>query len=80
MKFQQRVFGLESQVSSRIKDVKDTQKIDQIVSDVLGADYTSVKKSAYMPAPQSGFGPMRPEGRVDGIDPILFPSFNAFQQ
>ena len=80
MKFQQRVFGLETQVSDRIKDVKDTQKIDQIVSDVLGADYTSVKKSAYMPAPQSGFGPMRPEGRVEGIDPILFPSFNAFQQ
>lgn len=81
MKFQQRVFNLESEVSNRIKDVKDTQKIDQIVSDVLGADYTSVKKSAYMPAPQSGFGPMnRLEGRIDGIDPILFPSFDTFQQ
>ena len=79
MKFQQRVFGLESQVSDRIKDVKDTQKIDQIVSDVLGADYTSVKKSAYMPAPQSGFGPLRINDNEE-TNLSLFPSFNAFQQ
>lgn len=80
MAFQQRVFDLQVKVAERIKDVKDTTKINQIVSDVLGADYTAVKKNAYMPAPQSGFVPTRPEGRIEGIDPILFPSFNAFQQ
>lgn len=56
MRFQQRIFDKMSEVSRRIKDVKDTKNINQIVSDVLGEDYVKVKKTQRYDPPQgSGF-------------------------
>lgn len=61
MAFQQRVFDLQAKVAERIKDVKDTTKINQIVSDVLGEDYVKVKKQQrYMPPGSSGFEKEQP--------------------
>jgi len=74
MKFQQRIFDRMGEVSRRIKDVKDTKNINQIVSDVLGEDYVKVKKSVYIPAAQSGFGPMaRPNPDNPDMDMSLLP-------
>lgn len=74
MKFQQRIFDRMGEVSRRIKDVKDTKNINQIVSDVLGEDYVKAKKSAYIPDNQSGFGPMaRPNPNNPEMDMSLLP-------
>jgi hypothetical protein len=79
MQFQQRVFNLETDVSGRIKDVKDVKNMDQIVSDVLGADYVKVKKQQrYMPPTESGFGPMNPSQIEEGSGVILpMPTWNT---
>jgi hypothetical protein len=69
MDFQQKVFNLEGEVNRRIQDVQDTQKINQIVQDVLGADYTAVKKRAYMPEPSSGFVPNDNEEMANPLVP-----------
>ena len=78
MQFQQRVFNLETDVSGRIKDVKDVKNMDQIVSDVLGADYVKVKKQQrYMPPTESGFGPINPSQIEEGSGVILpMPTWN----
>ena len=78
MQFQQRVFNLETDVSGRIKDVKDVKNMDQIVSDVLGADYVKVKKQQrYMPPAQSGFGQVNPSQIEEGSGVILpMPTWN----
>jgi hypothetical protein len=78
MQFQQRVFNLETDVSERIKNVKDVKNMDQIVSDVLGADYVKVKKQQrYMPPTESGFGPMNPSQIEEGSGVILpMPTWN----
>ena len=78
MQFQQRVFNLETDVSGRIKDVKDVKNMNQIVSDVLGADYVKVKKQQrYMPPAQSGFGPVNPSQIEEGSGVILpMPTWN----
>jgi hypothetical protein len=78
MQLQQRVFNLETDVSGRIKDVKDVKNMDQIVSDVLGADYVKVKKQQrYMPPTESGFGPMNPSQIEEGSGVILpMPTWN----
>lgn len=78
MQFQQRVFNLETDVSGRIKDVKDVKNMDQIVSDVLGADYVKVKKQQrYTPPAQSGFGPVNPSQIEEGSGVILpMPTWN----
>jgi hypothetical protein len=78
MDFQQRVFNLENDVSDRIKNVNDTQKINQIVSDVLGTDYVKVKKQQrYMPPTESGFGPINPSQIEEGSGVILpMPTWN----
>ena len=79
MQFQQRVFNLETDVSGRIKDVKDVKNMDQIVSDVLGADYVKVKKQQrYMPPAQSGFSPVNPSQIEEGSGVILpMPTWNT---
>lgn len=78
MQFQQRVFNLETDVSGRIKDVKDVKNMDQIVSDVLGADYVKVKKQQrYMSPAQSGFSPVNPSQIEEGSGVILpMPTWN----
>lgn len=78
MDFQQRVFNLQADVLSRIKDVSDTKNMNQIVSDVLGADYVKVKKQQrYMPPAQSGFGPVNPSQIEEGSGVILpMPTWN----
>lgn len=53
--FQQKLFNLETKASERIKDVKDTKQLNEILMDVMGEDYISAKKQKYMPEPESGF-------------------------
>ena len=79
MDFQQRVFNLQTDVLSRIKDVSDIKNMNQIVSDVLGADYVKVKKQQrYMPPAQSGFGPVNPSQIEEGSGVILpMPTWNT---
>lgn len=83
MNFQQRVFNLEREVNRRIKGVDDIKKINEIVSDILSADYVSIKKRAMMPQPDSGFKgipargyepaiPAQPTTEGLQIDPALF--------
>ncbi len=70
MKFQQKVFNMEKDIEKRVKGVEDLKKVNEIVSDVLNDDYVKAKKKVYSPPVNSGFN--RPEGRVEGIDPIPF--------
>jgi hypothetical protein len=53
MNFQQRVFMMEQEIGRRVKDVNDIQKVNQIVSDVVSADYVELKKNQYKSSSQA---------------------------
>jgi hypothetical protein len=94
MKFQQKIFNLQSDIYERIKDLKDTKSIDKIVTDALQADYVKVKKQQRYTPSGSGFSkevpatefdgpyriPMPASGPVAPLQNPFLPSFNAFQQ
>jgi len=94
MKFQQKIFNLQSDIYERIKDVKDTKTIDKIVQDALNPEYVKVKKQQRYTPSGSGFSKEVPATEFDGpyripmpvpgpVAPLqnpFLPSFNAFQQ
>lgn len=94
MKFQQKVFNMEREIDQRVKGVEDFNKINEIVSSVVSAEYVKAKKDAHYTPSGSGFikevpatefdGPYRipmpASGPVVPLQNPFLPSFNAFQQ
>lgn len=57
--FQQKVFNMETELSERIKTVKDTENLNKIIFDVTGSDVSEAVQNSMMAPTQSGFGPLR---------------------